>query len=150
MMGPFRRTRQGIEVRLDRADVAILSQIPAMLGGVGAEPGDPAAGRLTVPVYLDDPGSDAEYWRLMRSELDESRSADRSAFGELVAGAEDGVTASPAEAEAFLRVLVEARLVLAARLRVDVAADYERLDEGDHAILDYLASLQALLIRALS
>jgi hypothetical protein len=150
MRSPFRRTRNGIEIRLDRADVALLSQIPAMLDGVGAEPDDRAAERLTVPVYLDDPGSDAEYWRLMRSEMDESRAADRSAFRELIDGAADGVTASPAEAEAFLRVLVEARLVLAARLGVDVASDYERLDEAEHAILDYLASLQALLIRALS
>jgi hypothetical protein len=150
MRSPFRRTRTGIEIRLDRADVALLSQIPAMLDGVGAEPDDRAAERLTVPVYLDDPGSDAEYWRLMRSEMDESRAADRSAFRELIDGAADGVTASPAEAEAFLRVLVEARLVLAARLGVDVASDYERLDEAEHAILDYLASLQALLIRALS
>lgn len=149
MRGPFRRTRDGISIRLGRRDVEFLSMLPAMLDEVGSQPDDPAAERLAVPVYLDDPDSDHEYWRWMRPELDAGRSADRSAFAELVSAAAGGVVASQEEAEAFLRVLVEGRLALAARVGVQVEDDYARLAEDEEAILDYLASLQVLLIREL-
>ena len=86
----------------------------------------------------------------MRDELDQARAADRSAFLELVAAARQGAEASPDEAEAFLRVLVEARLVLAARLGIEVEEDYERVPVPDAAVLDYLGGLQTLLIHELS
>ncbi|MGH9199095.1 MAG: DUF2017 family protein, partial [Acidimicrobiia bacterium] len=54
-----------------------------------------------------------------------------------------------AEAEAFLRVLNEARLALAARLSVEVEADYDQLAPEDRAALDYLASMQEFLLAAL-
>jgi hypothetical protein len=55
-----------------------------------------------------------------------------------------------AEAEAFLRVLNEARLALGARLGVEVEADYEELPEDDRSALDYLAGMQGLLLVALT
>ncbi len=58
--------------------------------------------------------------------------------------------ASIAEAEAFLRVLNEARLALGARLGVEVEADYDELPEDDRSALDYLAGMQGLLLVALS
>jgi hypothetical protein len=54
------------------------------------------------------------------------------------------------EAEAFLRVLNNARLALAARLKVEVEEDYERLLEADRGALDYLAGMQGLLLMVLS
>jgi hypothetical protein len=60
-----------------------------------------------------------------------------------------GTGASVAEAEAFMRVLNEARLALAARLGVEEEGDMERLDEEDRSALDYLAGLQQLLVVAL-
>lgn len=149
MRGPFRRARDGVAIRLSPADAEVLAQLPVLLDQVGRTRDDPAAERLGVPVYLDDPEANDEYWTWMRPELDAGRSADRSAFTELVSAAPDGVVASLDEAHAFLRVLVEARLVLAARLGVDVEDDYERLGDEESAILDYLASLQVLLIREL-
>jgi hypothetical protein len=57
--------------------------------------------------------------------------------------------ASVAEAEAFMRVLNESRLALAARLGVEEEGDMERLEEDDRGALEYLASVQQLLVIAL-
>jgi hypothetical protein len=137
-------------MRLEAWDVEFLSQLPQLLADVGAQAGDAAAARLQVPVYLDDPSANEDWWRLMGGELQQSRLADRSAFSLLLEEAAKGTVASVPEAEAFLRVLVEGRLALAARLGVDTASDYDDLAPGDLAALDYLAHMQQLLITALA
>ncbi len=133
---------------------AFLRDLPGVLATVGESGDDPAAARMSVPVYLDDPEANGDYWRWMGTDLTEGRRADRSAFTELVDAADverssDGTTASRAEAEAFLRVLTEGRLVLAARMGVDVESDYERLERSQLEVLDLLAELQVLLIQEL-
>lgn len=148
-MIPFLPTPDGILVTLDPDDLDFLKQIPQFLDLMGEPDNDPAAARLQVPVYLDDPEASEEWWRLMSGELHQSRTADRSAFALILDAAAEGTTASPAEAEAFLRVLNEARLALAARLLVDVEEDYEHLTPEDRGALDYLASLQEFLLAAL-
>jgi hypothetical protein len=140
----------GVLVTLNADDIELLSQIPEFLGTVGSIPDDPAAARLQVPVYLDDPEASEEWWRFMGTELDQSRRADRSAFELIVEASATGTVMSLIEAEAFLRVLNEARLALAARLKVEVEEDYEALDEPDRGALDYLASMQGLLLLVLS
>ncbi|HUO45517.1 MAG TPA: DUF2017 family protein [Acidimicrobiia bacterium] len=147
---PFLPDQGGVLVALEPDDIELLSQIPEFLNGVGSAGRDPAADRLRVPVYLDDPEASGEWWRLMGSELDQSRAADRSAFELIVAAAGKGTVMSIPEAEAFLRVLNEARLALGARLGVEVAADYETLDEPERGALDYLAWMQGLLVSVLS
>jgi hypothetical protein len=147
---PFLPDPHGVLVTLNPDDIELLSQIPEFLGTVGSVPDDPAAARLQVPVYLDDPEASQEWWRFMGTELDQSRRADRSAFELIVEASATGTVMSLAEAEAFLRVLNEARLALAARLKVEVEEDYERLDEPDRGALDYLAGLQGLLLLVLS
>jgi hypothetical protein len=147
---PFLPDPGGVLVTLDPDDVELLSQIPEFLRTVGTVEGDPASERLQVPVYLDDPEASDEWWRLMGSDLDSSRTADRSAFELIVEAAAEGTVASIAEAEAILRVLNEARLALAARLNVNIEDDYDRLDSADRGALDYLAGMQALLIEVLS
>lgn len=141
--------RGGIEVRLGEEEAAFLRQLPLLLADVGSPSDDPAAARLDVPVYLDDPDSEEELKRWIEPELAASRAADRSSFLTLVDAAADGTIASPLEAESFLRVLVEGRLALAARLGVDVEEDYQGLKEADAGALDYLAALQLLLIEQL-
>ncbi|MCA1736732.1 MAG: DUF2017 family protein, partial [Actinobacteria bacterium] len=101
------------------------------------------------PVYLDDSEASDEWWRLMSEEFLQSRTADRSAFAMILESAGAGTVASPAEAEALLRVLNEARLALAARLGVREEGDMELLDSDDQAALDYLAGMQQLLVVAL-
>jgi hypothetical protein len=146
----FVPTADGIRITLPEGLVEFLKDVPTALDHVGTTPNDPAADRFRVPVYLDDDDSNDEFWRWMGSELDESRAADRSAFALIVESAEQGVVASPGEASGFLRVLVEIRLALAARLGVQVEADYEKLDHTDAVVLDTLAELQILLLQAMS
>jgi hypothetical protein len=147
---PFLPTPDGILVTLAPDDLDLLRQLPDFLAQLG-EPGeDPAASRLRVPVYLDDPESSDEWWRLMAGELAQSRAADRSAFSLILDAATAGTVASIPEAEAFLRVLNESRLALGARLGVEVEADYAELPDDDRSALDYLAGMQGLLLVALS
>ena len=148
----FEAVPDGVTFRFPNWLAAFLRDLPFVLASVGDEPDDPAAIRMNVPVYLDDPESNEDYWRWMGTDLTEARRADRSAFTELVDAAEvsndtEGATASRAEAEAFLRVLAEGRLALAARMGVDVESDYERLEKSQLEVLDLLAELQVLLIR---
>lgn len=148
-MIPFIPTPDGILVTLEPDDLEFLKQIPEFLDLLGDPETDAAAARLQVPVYLDDPVASSEWWRLMSNELTQSRAADRSAFALILEASSAGTTASVAEAEAFLRVLNEGRLALAARLSVDVQEDYEDLSEADRGALDYLASMQQFLLAAL-
>ncbi|HEY7705373.1 MAG TPA: DUF2017 family protein [Acidimicrobiia bacterium] len=136
-------------MKLEPDEVEFLAQVPLLLADVASFAEDPAAARLEVPVYLDDPEANTDWWRLMKGELVSSRNADRSAFALLVEAAAEGTVASRLEAEAFLRVLVEGRLALGARLGVDTDDDYEKLDPADLGALDYLAQMQVLLLACL-
>lgn len=139
----------GLHLQFPEWLATFLSDIPELLGTVGGVDDDPAADRLNVPVYLDDAEANDDWWRWMGSELDESKAADRSAFAEILTAATDGVDISRLEAFAMLRVLTEARLVIAARSGLEVEADYESLDDHTLAVLDTLAHLQESLIEAL-
>lgn len=148
-MIPFLPVPDGILVTLTPDDLDLLNQLPEFLSGLGSPDDDPAAARLRSPVYLDDGKASEEWWRLMAEEFNQSRAADRSAFALILESAGAGTVASPAEAEALLRVLNEARLALAARLGVAEEGDMELLDPDDQAALDYLAGMQQLLVVAL-
>jgi hypothetical protein len=146
---PFLPVQDGILVTLTPDDLDLLSQLPEFLNSLGDPVEDPAAARLQAPVYSEDHAASEEWWRLMVDEFRESRAADRSAFELILEAASAGTVASVAEAEAFMRVLNESRLALAARLGVEEEGDMERLEEDDRGALDYLASLQQLLVVAL-
>ena len=118
-----------------------LGDVLPLLAGIGAPGQDPAADRLQVPVYLDDPESNQEWWRLMGQDLSAARRADRAVFARMV-GAEDAVTLDLEEADAVLRVLNEARLALGARLGIDVEADHAELPEDSRQVMDYLGWVQ--------
>lgn len=148
-MIPFLPVPEGILVTLTPDDIELLSQLPEFLSSLGDPTVDPGAARLRSPVYLEDDQASEEWWRLMASEFEQSRAADRSAFAMILESAGAGTVASPAEAEALLRVLNEARLALAARLGVEEEGDMELLEPDDQAALDYLAGMQQLLVVAL-
>ncbi|MGH8959204.1 MAG: DUF2017 family protein [Acidimicrobiia bacterium] len=148
-MIPFLPVQDGILVTLTPEDLDLLSQLPEFLNSLGDPVDDPAAARLQSPVYREDRDASDEWWRLMVDEFRESRAADRSAFELILEAASAGTVASVAEAEAFMRVLNESRLALAARLGVEDEGDMERLEEDDRGALDYLAGLQQLLVVAL-
>ncbi len=126
-----------------------LADVVTMLTGVGTPGDDPAATRLNVPVYLNDPSSNEEWWRLMGPELGEARRADRRVFSRVV-GSGSPVILGEGEADAFLRVLNEARLVLGARLGIEVEEDHERVPEDGRRVLDYLGWVQEELTEELT
>lgn len=144
-MTQFRTTAEGIEVVLRPEERMFLGDVLPLLAGIGAPGSDPAADRLKVPVYLDDPEANEEWWRLMGQDLEAARQADRVVF-ERVVSAEEPVTLKPEEADAMLRVLNQARLALGARLRIDVESDHDDLPEDSRQVLDYLGWIQEQLM----
>lgn len=143
-MTHFRRTRKGIEVALGPEERMFLGDVLPLLAGVGAPGSDPAADRFKVPVYLDDPGANEEWWRLMGKDLEAARQADRAIFEKVVA-AEEPIILDSEDADAVLRVLNEARLALGARLGIDVESDHEELPEDSRQVMDYLGWMQEQL-----
>jgi len=109
----FRRTKGGVSVRLSGRERGILAALPELVAAV--DPGEPAASRLDYRAHPDDPDAEAAYRDLTFGMLEEARRRDRAEF-EASLGS-DVLTAS--EADAWLRVIGEARLVLAARLGID-------------------------------
>lgn len=148
MYARFRSRGGEVEIRLSPDVAAVLGYLPGILDAIGPPEEDPGAGRLTRPFSLDDPGVDAELRRLAGDDLDEGRHADRAIFLSVLDARRPRV--SKADAEAFLRVLVEARLVLAARAGIEEEDDYLVIEEGTGAILDLLGYLQVGLVEALA
>lgn len=136
-MSHFRTTRRGIVFSFSFEEKVFLRDVLPLLAGLGAVGEDPAATRLNVPVYLDDPEANEEWWRLMGEELNAARRVDREVFGKVV-DAEGPVTLSEADADAFLRVVNEARLALGARLGIEVEEDHDVVSEEGRQVLDYL------------
>jgi hypothetical protein len=134
----FQATRDGrISLQLDPAESAFLSDMVRMLESVGQVEGDPGEKRLNVPAYLGDAEAAEEWRRLMSDRIEDGRAEDRKAL-RAVADGEGTVAIDPARAEAILRAVNEARLVLAARLGIEVESDYEQLDAGGIVALHYL------------
>ena len=125
--------------------------VPGLLESVGRAGLDPGADRLDQAPYPDDPEAAAEFRRLMADEMAQSRAADRSAFSLTVEQAPLGVTLSAGEAEAWLRVLAEGRLVLASRLGITEDGWEDDLpgDDPSVALLHYLGFLQQSLAETL-
>jgi Domain of unknown function (DUF2017) len=139
-MRRFKSARGGIEVDLTEDEKAFLSGVLELLAGIPAASDEPASRRLRVPVYLDDPESNEEWWRLMEGELHAARNADRRVF-EQVLTQNGRHHLSYEEADAFLRVLNEGRLALGARFGLEVEEDHDRLPEEQRDIMDYLGWL---------
>jgi hypothetical protein len=136
----FKTARGGIDVDLTTDEKEFLSGLLEVLAGIPARGEDPATQRLHVPVYLDDPESNAEWWRLMEGELAAARTADRGVFERTIAQ-EGRRHLSNEEADAFLRVLNEGRLALGARFGLEVEEDHDRLPGEQREIMDYLGWL---------
>jgi len=140
-MSHFHTTTEGIRVDLSPEERIFLGDVLPMLAEIGAPGSDPAADRLQVPVYLDNPDANEEWWRLMGQDLDAARRADRSIFQKVVS-VDDEVTLSLEDADAVLRVLNQARLTLGARLGIDVEEDHDDLPEDSRQVMNYLGWIQ--------
>jgi Domain of unknown function (DUF2017) len=140
-MSHFHTVPEGIEVVLSAEERIFLGDVLPLLAEVGSSASDPAAARLRVPVYLDDPESSEEWWRLMGQDLEAGRQADRAVFSRAVSS-EVPLVLTNDEADAFLRVLNETRLALGARLGIDVEADHDELSAESRQVMDYLGWIQ--------
>jgi hypothetical protein len=148
-MSRFAWERRGLVVDLSPDERRFLGDVVPMLASLAGPEADPAAARLQVPVYLDDPESNDEWWRLMGSELEEARRSDRALFEEVV-GEKGPRVLTTDEGDALLRVLNEARLVLGARLGIEVEEDHDRVTPERRAALDILGWFQEELTEALT
>jgi hypothetical protein len=149
MQRRFKSTRSGIDVDLTDDEKVFLTGLLDLLAGIPAAADEPASRRLRVPVYLDDPESNEEWWRLMEGELAAARNADRRVFQNVLT--EQGRRhLSNEEADAFLRVLNEGRLALGARFGLEVEEDHDDLPEEQRDIMDYLGWLLEDLTSELS
>jgi hypothetical protein len=149
MQRRFKSTRGGIDVDLTDDEKVFLTGLLDLLAGIPAAADEPASRRLRVPVYLDDPESNEEWWRLMEGELSAARNADRRVFQQVL---DEGGRRqmSNDEADAFLRVLNEGRLALGARFGLEVEDDHDQLPEEQRDIMDYLGWLLEDLTSELS
>lgn len=148
MQRRFRPERGGIEVHLTPNERSFLTGLLEVLAELPRSGDDPASRRLRVPVYLDDPEANDEWWRLMGEDLNASRNADRHVFQRALD--ESPCHLTDEEANAFLRVLNEGRLALGARFGLEVEEDHDRLPEEQRDIMDYLGWLLEDLTSELS
>lgn len=124
-------------VDLPSEERAFLADVLELLASIPTTGDDPATRRLQVPVYLDDPDANSEWWLFMGEELSIARTADRSVY-QRVMETNGKLALTTEEADAFLRVLNEGRLALGARFGLEVEDDHDRLPEEQRQVLDFL------------
>lgn len=112
--------------------------------------GHPDLRRLFPPAHADDPEADAAYKRLVGNQL----ATERERALQTVRATISGDTLTAEEAEAWLTVLNDLRLVLGTRLGVTEEMDFD-LDRDDPgaaelAVYAYLSWLQEQLVEALA
>lgn len=143
MTDPFVRSGRGIRVFLSDEERAALESLPDAIAAAGD-----AGGRLDYRAHPDDPEAEDRYRRLVGDGLDTMREADRRRFLDTLSDTTlDGETA-----EAWMRVVGEARLVLAQRLGIEEDGweeDHDPSTSPDDALLAYLGYVQDSLVRTL-
>ena len=147
-VGRFHRTANGqIRLRLPPHERGILRELARTTRAQIADTADdPALRRLFPPAY-DDPELDREYQQLTRAQLTTGRERALDLLQETV----DRDVLSPQEADAWLRALNDARLVLGTRLDVTEDFDWDALDPSeprapDFALYAYVSWIQEQLV----
>lgn len=113
---------------LEDDERAALSRFLTELESLLADPDDARLRRLFPVAYHDDPRRDAEYQRLMRDELVQSRAASIAACRSLLA-VESGSEVTEGQVHEFVKMLNGLRLVLGTLL--DVGEDDDEPGDGD-------------------
>jgi hypothetical protein len=141
---PFESGESGIRLALGHDEIGVLRSVPTLL-----EIGGKADGRLNYTPYPDDPDAAERYRELVGDDLNDLRKADHSEFVAMLSG--EPVSAEAVEA--FMRVVGEARLVLASRLGITDdgwEAELERGNDPELALLGWLGYLQDAAVETLS
>jgi Domain of unknown function (DUF2017) len=145
----IRRSRGGeLLLRLPEHERALLRQVAASTRSRLADEGDPALRRLFPSAY-EDSEREREYQKLTRRQLVSGRERALDVLQSTV----DQPSLSPDEADAWLRALNDARLVLGTELDVREDLDWEANGPEDpraleHAVYGYLTWIQEQLVEA--
>jgi Domain of unknown function (DUF2017) len=143
------RDGDGVRLNFDARELLLLRELLDELAVLLADPDDPALRRLFPPAYSDRE-SDEHYRSLVRGQLvagrQEAMRAMRASLGQEQLSAE--------QADSWLRVLNDLRLMLGTRLDVSEETDFEAVDLNDAggrelAVYGYLSWLQEQLVEAL-
>jgi hypothetical protein len=141
----FRRRGNRIEVTLDPREIEVVRAAPILLeGGLGTE-GDPDWAHRRDVAHPADPDAQDRFRELTGEMLDEARAADRD---RLTATLEEP-SLSLEDAEAWMRVIGDARLLLAARIGIDEDGwgEAASADEPvEMSVLRFLGYLQDSLV----
>ena len=138
-----------ILLRFPEHERALLREVAARIRlRLAAEGDDPAFRRLFPPAYAD-AERDREYQELMRGQL----ATGRARALELLESTVDRPSLSAEEADAWLRALNDARLVLGTELDVDEELDWDGIASDDpqaleYAVYSYLSWIQEQLVAA--
>jgi len=137
-----------IVLELDPVEVQLLRELIAQYEElVTTSEVDPALERLFPTAYTDDADAAAEFAQYTRESLIDIKTANSGAVAAALE-ADHVVRLSEEDAEHWLPVLTDLRLVLADRL--DIRTDDDPVpDDGLGDIYDWLGELQSTLIEAL-
>jgi Domain of unknown function (DUF2017) len=147
----IRRNRRGeLLLRLPEHERALLREVAASTRARLADERDPALRRLFPSAY-EDPELEREYRKLTRGEL----ASGRERALEVLESTVDQRSLSPDEADAWLRALNDARLVLGTELDVREDLEWDAIGPEDpraleHAVYGYLTWIQEQLVEATS
>lgn len=144
----FRRTRDGIAVRLDEQERRVVRLARDVVDGVGSGDDDPAAARLAYDARPDDEDASRRFRELTADDLSEARRLDREAFMRTI----DATLLTEEEAESWMRVIGDARLALAARIGISEDGWEAGVAPGqppELLLVSYLGGIQDALVRAL-
>ncbi|NNC91263.1 MAG: DUF2017 family protein [Acidimicrobiia bacterium] len=146
MRRPFKPHPDGVAVRLSSDERQFLLGLPQLLAAVDAEPGDPAHVRLHVEAYPADPAAQLEMAEYSGSQLAEARTIDRARFVDSI----ESEVLTPDDAEAWLTVLGDSRLALAARIGItDPGWEIGDEEDPERITLGFLSYLQDQLVDVL-
>lgn len=139
-----------IFVRLNAEEREVLSRLPVLVDGVGSDDDDPATERMTPNAYLDDAEAAEEFSSMTAGDLGSARRRDAGIFARTLDDiGHAGMTLE--EAEAWVRMIGDSRLVLAARAGVDQDSGLPEPSAADPriAFVHYLGALQNDVVEAL-
>lgn len=142
MSEPFRKKGDAVLVRLSEAERTAIAGIPEIIEAAGG-----ADGRFEYRAHLGDAAADRRYQELVGDDLASLRAADREAFRAAI----QTDSLEPEQAEAMMRVIGEARIVLALRLGLEEDGWEETapIEDPEVAMLHYLGYLQDALVEVL-
>ncbi len=144
MSGPFAVAGDQITLAVGDEERGVLRSVPALL-----EIGGDAEGRLAFTPHPNDEDAAAKYRDLIGDDLAQMRRVDRVAFEKVL----DGDSGPPETIEAFMRVIGEARIVLASRLGIEDDGWESEMDvrsDPELALLSWLGYLQDAAVETLS